>query len=354
MVQIEKRRSYSESIYNEEWLSNLYIEQYKIYPHFYAVKYCILKIKETLEYLTKEGFVQFTSYKKQYEDTNRIYAYETYKLNDILISLNIDSYQKKEKTDRVYGIYILYQPKDTEYVKNLCEALVKLKRRASSKPKISIIAKDSDGLNLNSYYINKIKLDVGSNYNDDFKDIDALIKQKLSKENKGIVLLHGDPGTGKTSYIRHLTTKIKKNIIFVPTYMGESLATPEFLSFMLDYGKNSVLLIEDGENIIKSRTAGGNTAVSNLLNISDGILGDILNCQIIITFNCDLQDIDEALYRKGRIIAKYKFTKLKQQKAKELANLLDLDAEITSDMCLTDIYNLNQKSFKEERKRIGF
>jgi len=36
-------------------------------------------------------------------------------------------------------------------------------------------------------------------------DIDKSIRDRLSTENdKGIVLLHGLPGTGKTTYLRHL------------------------------------------------------------------------------------------------------------------------------------------------------
>jgi predicted AAA+ superfamily ATPase len=43
-----------------------------------------------------------------------------------------------------------------------------------------------------------------------------VIQQRLrKKEDKGIVLLHGLPGTGKTTYLRYLIGRIKKRVLFV-------------------------------------------------------------------------------------------------------------------------------------------
>ena len=71
---------------------------------------------------------------------------------------------------------------------------------------------------------------------------------------------------------------------------------------------DSVLIIEDAEKVVRNRNGNGNeTAVSNLLNLSDGILGDCLKTQIVATFNTERQLIDKALLRKGRLIAEYKF-----------------------------------------------
>ena len=54
-------------------------------------------------------------------------------------------------------------------------------------------------------------------------------------------------------------------------------------------------MIEDAENILIDREAGGSSAVSALLNLTDGLLSDCLNIQIICTFNTDLSKLDRAL-----------------------------------------------------------
>ena len=62
---------------------------------------------------------------------------------------------------------------------------------------------------------------------------------------------------------------------------------PEFIDLLID-NPNAVLIIEDAENIIMDRKINNNSSVSNLLNISDGLLSDCLNVQIICTFNSAL------------------------------------------------------------------
>lgn len=74
---------------------------------------------------------------------------------------------------------------------------------------INIITQTSTGLDLKSLDIKPTALDIDLYYNDDFKPVDNIIKQRLAKENdKGIILLHGLPGTGKTTYLRHLIGSI--------------------------------------------------------------------------------------------------------------------------------------------------
>lgn len=73
------------------------------------------------------------------------------------------------------------------------------------KPEISLLVSSSTGIGTTSLLISKPKLNIEDNYNDDFKEINQTIIKMLSKKNnKGLVLLHGKPGTGKTSYIRYL------------------------------------------------------------------------------------------------------------------------------------------------------
>ena len=204
--------------------------------------------------------------------------------------------------------------------------------------------------------VSKSKLKIEQNYNDDFKEIHQIILKRLSKKNdKGLVLLHGKPGTGKTSYIRYLITVLKKNIIFLPPSMASAITNPDLMAILID-NPNSILVIEDAENIVVDRETDGQSQVSALLNISDGLLSDCLNIQIICTFNTDISKIDNALLRKGRLIASYEFKELEVEKARHLSEKIGFQNKVNEPMTLSAIYNQNEKDFTriKKGKRIGF
>jgi ATP-dependent 26S proteasome regulatory subunit len=59
--------------------------------------------------------------------------------------------------------------------------------------------------------------------------------------------------------------------------------------------------------------------VSNLLNICDGFLGDLLKLLVICTINCSVDAIDPAIMRPGRLLAHREFQRLSPVEAKSLA-----------------------------------
>src|SRR5678809_1554800 len=184
---------------------------------------------------------------------------------------------------------------------------------------------------------------------------DEVIRKRLNKnDDKGIVLLHGLPGTGKTTYLRHLIGKITKRVLFLSPNIAGSLIVPEFIDLLI-VNPYSVVIIEDAENIIMDRKANQNSSVSNLLNISDGLLADFLNVQLICTFNSSLTMVDSALMRKGRLIAKYEFNKLSVSKAQKLSNHFGFDTVITRPMTIAEITNQHEMAHQKEKVEvIGF
>ena len=184
------------------------------------------------------------------------------------------------------------------------------------------------------------------------------MKKSITDENKGIVLFHGIAGSGKTNYIKWLTSQIpNKKFIFVPTSMIASLTDPSFIGVLIDH-KNSVLVLEDCENYIAERTAyNSNTdVVSSILNIADGMLSDVLECQLICTFNSDISKIDSALLRKGRLIAEYKFKELSVEKANNYLRSIGKEPTITAPCSLAELTNMETKALKEDQNssKIGF
>ena len=170
-----------------------------------------------------------------------------------------------------------------------------------------------------------------------------------------LAFCNGKPGTGKTSYIRHLITSLNKDVIFLPPNMAGAITNPDLISVLID-NPNSIFVIEDAENIVIDREKDGHSPVTSLLNISDGLLSDCLNIQIICSFNTDISKIDSALLRKGRLIAKYEFKDLEVGKAQTLSDKLGFRSVFDAPMTLTSVYNQDDKDFQEAKKRtpIGF
>jgi len=253
--------------------------------------------------------------------------------------------------------YIFYKHSEMNFIKDAALLIYKFKERQKrQQAEINIIVKGDSGLELKEMEIKKTKLNIDLFYEDDFKQIDATIQGRLSKKNdKGIVLLHGLPGTGKTTYLRYLAAKLKKRVLFLSPNVAGNLMNPDFIDMLID-NPNTVLIIEDAENIIMDRRSTGNSSVSNLLNISDGLLSDFLNVQLVCTFNSELTYIDSALLRKGRLIARYEFGKLSVEKAQKLSDHLKFNKVITKPMTIAEITSQDEQTFDEPKKVnvIGF
>ena len=251
---------------------------------------------------------------------------------------------------------IYHSGSEDEFV-NECLSMIRIcKARQRRKPlEINLITKCRTGLELRGMEIKRTKLNLDLYYEDDFKEVDTAITNRLNKkQDKGIVLLHGLPGTGKTTYLRYLIGKIKKRVLFISPGAAANIMDPDFIELLIS-NPDCVLVIEDAENILMDRKISNNASVSNLLNISDGLLADFLNVQIICTFNNSLTLIDSALLRKGRLIAKYEFGKLGINKSQKLSKHFGFDTLINQPMTIAEIANQHEKDQQPERiEVIGF
>jgi len=266
--------------------------------------------------------------------------------------LIIEAINNMSATD-AYKIYV-YTHNDIKDIIDIISPWFTRLEKELDKVEFGIAAIDCGGNLYTTYYDYKYpEVDIKKNYNDDlpYKQICKLI------ENEGIselLLFYGDPGTGKTTLIKHLINKYPdKNFVFLDGSLLINAQQTNLMSYFLE-NQDTVFILEDCEKVLTSREDTINPVMPVLLNITDGIIGDVLGIKIICTFNTSLDNIDKALLRKGRLSLKYEFKPLCLEKVKKL---LGKDADsITKDMNLADIYNLKiENDFsKKKTKKIGF
>lgn len=257
-----------------------------------------------------------------------------------------------------FEVDIYYSPDTLECERNeLIQIIDRFRVIELDLKKCYLIKKDRGSFQLTDFDLRPFELDVESHYNDDFLNIHNLIYRSLNKQGKnGLILLHGKYGTGKTFYLRYLMNKIERRFIYFPLGMLEWINSPELFPFLSEY-PNSVLVLEDCENLLMHRENGNSnaSAISNLLNLGDGLLSDALSLNVICTFNAGLKKIDDAILRKGRLIARYEFKELELSKAQSLAKHIGKNAIIEKPMTVSDIYNIEDKSFENTQPNaIGF
>lgn len=186
-----------------------------------------------------------------------------------------------------------------------------------------------------------------SNYNDDIP-YDKMCEVICREGKADLMLLYGEPGTGKSTLIKHFIRKFgQKSFVFFDSAILNSIQPAAFISYLVDH-ENVVIILEDCEKILQDRDMSSSKIMSTLLNVTDGVISDILGVKLICTFNTDLANIDSALLRKGRLSLKYEFKKLSKEKTKQLCGE---DKELT----LADIYNKEENDFsKKTTRQIGF
>lgn len=261
--------------------------------------------------------------------------------------------------------YILYRNGNEAEVEKLTEEFKKFYKKPTLPPNnVYTVAYE------NGFYLNRLQtkdfseLDILKNYNDDFLAENEVIKKFVEAESEsGLLILHGDKGTGKSTYIRHLiSTNPEKKFVYIPANLVSMLSQPNFSSFLMTL-QDHVIILEDCEEAIKDRKSNGSpAAVSLLLNMTDGLLSDGLGLKFICTFNDDVKNIDSALLRRGRLISKYEFKALATDKANALLEELygekfdkgeyEISPATDKPLSLADIYHFYEASYEKERRKI--
>jgi hypothetical protein len=305
--------------------------------------------------------IELVNYILRFPDLNYLLAVgEIYPRNkdNFLVSGFVSYYYDEDKNPSLCtGTLTLLRPGDDDrwyeledqinaYI-DLCEL-----EKKPGKPEIYLVEVKSGGYTLKPHVVNdnsSIKnLDLHYGYG--FEQFHNELIRRFQTEKKGLILFHGKPGTGKTYYIRHLLNSMpanKKIVIYMPPNMVDNLVNPGFFTFLTKeiakYSANGyfcVLLIEDAEPLLAQRVSDVRIqGISNLLNMTDGLLNDILNLQIICTFNVDLKMLDKALLRPGRLLARKEFGPMPPLDANILAGQLGIKHHFTKPATIARVYS---------------
>lgn len=252
-------------------------------------------------------------------------------------------------------IYMLFMD-ETKKVLDLFEEFKKFIKIPKRSSDINLIVPRDGDLITRQVQIKKPKINFNYHYNEDFLPMHREIVKQLNKQDRtGLYLFHGEPGTGKSTYIKYLIHKVRKKVIFISPKTAGQLDSINVTPFLLE-NRNSVLVIEDSEELIASREEIRNSNLSMLLNLTDGLLGESLGIQIIATFNTDVKNIDKALLRKGRLSLIYEFKALDEKRTNLLLNKLGYFTKVERGLTVAEIFNFEgDNNYKPKlRKAVGF
>lgn len=158
-----------------------------------------------------------------------------------------------------------------------------------------------------------------------------------------LALLDGPPGTGKSYAIRALALATEATFVLVAPSLVGSLSGPQLIPVLLDEKKKEcpmVLVMEDADHALVSRDRGDLVQLSELLNMGDGLLGDLIDLRILATTNACRTDLDKAVTRPGRLCSHVEFVELNAAHARQVMKRLTGKESSAGAMTLADAYRL--------------
>lgn len=240
--------------------------------------------------------------------------------------IDID-FNKKTNTISIAGLTL--DPKLTQMTEELEKDFVsKVKKNL-----VFTIIKTSSGFDIKNMGDGSSTLITDNYLPEVLEDVDFVIKSFKKTPPAGrICILNGEPGTGKTHLIRSILMQLDCVFLIIPSNMIESLDKPEFVPLLMniknDHEKPIIMIIEDGDVCLVPRKNDNISTIAALLNLSDGIMGAIIDIKMIISTNAEIGEMDSAILRPGRLCRNIHVGALPYEQANRVYQRLTQDEKL--------------------------
>lgn len=164
-----------------------------------------------------------------------------------------------------------------------------------------------------------------------------------------VLILLGEPGTGKTSFINELIFKGKFKEPWL-VYDSET-ANDEMLYINFLNSPSNLMIFEDSDILISDRIKDNNSKMAKILNISNGLMS-LKNKKFIFTANLKTEDeIDRALTRPGRCFDIINFRSLTASEVKIFEEKTGIMSESEGSLSISEIFNSRKT---KQKFKVGF
>lgn len=187
-----------------------------------------------------------------------------------------------------------------------------LRRATSNRGRVYVLVNTPEGVRPSPLGFAAVPLEL-ENYEESIQgQIQKMVLDHATPFPDGrLTILEGPPGCGKTFLIRSLVHEVPRaSFIFVPPAMIPHIGDPSLVTGLLsmrseesedNYQGPTVLICEDADSILTQRMADNMPGISSVLNLTSGLLGDLIDVRVIATTNAQRSDIEPALMRNGRL-----------------------------------------------------
>lgn len=241
--------------------------------------------------------------------------------------------------------------------------------------KVFVVSSARNGLTLSS--LGKLNYTfIRDNYEDDILENYDYVVGELNKSHPygRLVIANGPAGTGKTNLLKGVMMELKKTlIVLLPAKFVIDIDSPSIITMLMkekqdQYGalyedaeegadlkkpeeSSITFVIEDADQCLVPRGPENISAISSMLNYTDGIFGSMLNIRMIVSTNAAKMEFDPALVRSGRLCRHIFVDALSPGKASSVYKRLSKGKEkqYTAKTTLSDVYADVHGGFKDAK-----